>query len=208
MEEEKDANPDTTSSSKKRGRPRKNQNQTPHQATPHQAEEDSDYLKYEMMPEYTPVLRDIFSNHGDIVKHCSAIQKGDRKLWLTMVCNVVLDIGKTKEEAFEISYLESKLETLRGMRRMKVDVEWLITQVYELISEKQEVDKLEKKQVKSGKEVLHLLNDYNVYQQKAEEAKHKLQQIEIENSNLTEYVSTAKSKLKKKIGKISPISWS
>jgi hypothetical protein len=117
LEEEKDANPDTTSSSKKRGRPRKNQNQTPHQA-----EEDSDYLKYEMMPEYTPVLRDIFSNHGDIVKHCSAIQMGDRKLWLAMVCNVVLDIGKTKEEAFEISYLESKLETLRGIRRMKVDV--------------------------------------------------------------------------------------
>jgi uncharacterized protein YlxW (UPF0749 family) len=73
--------------------------------------------------------------------------------------------------------------------------------VYELISEKQEVDKLEKKQVESGKEVLHLLNDYNVCQQKAEEAKHKLQQIEIENSNLTEYVSTAKSKLKKNLAK-------
>lgn len=77
-------------------------------------------LKYEMMPEYMPVLRDIFRNHGDIVKDCSATEKVDRKRWLKMVCHVVLDISKTDQKALEISHLKSKLTTVRGM---KVDVE-------------------------------------------------------------------------------------
>ena len=161
-------------------------------------------LQYEMMPEHMPVLRDIFRTHGDIAKDCSATEKVDRKRWLEMVCDVVLNISKTDQKALEISHLKSKLATVRGIQHMKVEVEWLIIDLDELISEKQELDKLEEEREESRKQVQILQNEYDVWQERVDAtksgrslAKDKLQEKENENSKLTEDVSTAESKLKK-----------
>ncbi|GAU45158.1 hypothetical protein TSUD_253910 [Trifolium subterraneum] len=74
-------------------------------------------IGYQVKEEYRPILRKIISKHGDIAKHCLTDFMDIRSALLDRICGIISE--------FETKDLSKIKETVDGIRKMKVDVEWL-----------------------------------------------------------------------------------
>jgi chromosome segregation ATPase len=88
---------------------------------------------YQVKEEFKPILSKIIRKHGDIAKNCVTEFREIRSLLLEMICGVILEFEKKDVTEIKESVLTSKLAIVDGIKKMNVEVEWLIKRVAEVL---------------------------------------------------------------------------
>ncbi|WJX89775.1 hypothetical protein P8452_71744 [Trifolium repens] len=115
---------------------------------------------YQVKEEFKPILGKIIRKHGDIAKNCVTEFMEIRSLLLEMICGVILEFEKKGVTEIKESVLKSKLAIVDGIKKLNVEVEWLIKRLAEVL------------------EARELLMQYGMLKEKTDENRKRIEECE------------------------------
>lgn len=158
---------------------------------------------YEVKAEMKPILRDIFTRHGDIAKDCTFRAVRSRASLLENVCEIYKKMEVANFMLITPSELNSLLEQVRDLETTKIELGWLHSRLVEIVEAKDGINTLKeekrrtaeaierrKQELSSDKKQLEVLS------KKINENENTLIVLEAEEEKLHEKFNSMKSTLK------------
>ncbi|XP_050895100.1 uncharacterized protein LOC127101677 isoform X1 [Lathyrus oleraceus] len=96
--------------------------------------EDNDN-PYQVKPEYMGILREIITKHGDIAKDCQAKSVKYRAMMLENICEVISALDN--KDITNLKGVENMIDQIMDVKIMKVEVDWLLTRLTEILEARQ-----------------------------------------------------------------------
>ncbi|GAU45157.1 hypothetical protein TSUD_253900 [Trifolium subterraneum] len=164
-------------------------------------------IGYQVKEEYRPILRKIIYKHGDIAKHCLTDFMDIRSALLDRIYGIISEFDTKDLSKIKETDLKSKIAVVDGIRKMKVDVEWLhkrLTDVLEarelfmqsgMLKDKKDTNKKlieeSEKALEQVSEKLRAIRDENVV------CKDNLARAKEESARIARVVGFAKNKVQR-----------
>lgn len=107
---------------------------------------------YNVKKAAAPMLRRILDKHGDIARDCTAMTLAGRSLFLETICDIMLNLQKTKFTDLEDSDIKGLKDKVEELGKDKLQVGWLLNRLEEILEAKKVIKSSAKlKETKAAK---------------------------------------------------------